>query len=61
VDTIATLAHDLDVSVKDVQAYVQQLVSRDGEGAVIAAPDAEPTSVGLTDKAAHQVRVQLTH
>jgi hypothetical protein len=60
-DTIATLAHDLDVTTQDVQSYVQQLVSQDGEAAVIAAPSPEPTSVGLTDQAAHQVRVQLTH
>jgi hypothetical protein len=37
VDTIATPARDLDVTPQDVQAYVQQLVSGDGEDAVCPA------------------------
>ncbi|NUT19844.1 MAG: hypothetical protein HOV77_11700 [Hamadaea sp.] len=60
-DTIATLAHDLDVTTEDVQAYVQELIRRDGEQAVIAAKRDLATETALTDAAAHQVRVQLTH
>ncbi|MBB5867354.1 hypothetical protein F4553_000733 [Allocatelliglobosispora scoriae] len=60
-DTIATLARDLDVTPQDVQAYVQQLVTSDGEAAVVAQPSPDPAGLGLTDEAADKVRVQLTH
>ncbi|MDI1461262.1 hypothetical protein QEZ54_09810 [Catellatospora sp. KI3] len=60
-DTITALAQELDVTPQQVQDYVDQLVQRDGEPAVIARTAAEPGGEALTDEAAHQVRVRLTH
>ncbi|WP_155371030.1 hypothetical protein [Catellatospora vulcania] len=59
--TIDELARELDVTADDVQAYVAQLVTQDGEPAVIAQPSSEPGKTTLTDRAVDRVRVQLTH
>ncbi|NUT36249.1 MAG: hypothetical protein HOV79_24590 [Hamadaea sp.] len=60
-DTIASLARDLDVTPEDVRAYVDQLIRAEGEQAVVVAAGAAPADTALTDAAAHKVRVQLTH
>lgn len=60
-DTIASLARDLDVTPEDVQAYVDQLIRTEGEPAVVAAKNGTPAETALTEAAAHKVRVQLTH
>ncbi len=60
-ESIASLARDLDVTADDVQAYVQQLVGQDGEAAVVAQRGTGAAETVLTDEAARRVRVQLTH
>lgn len=60
-NTITTLAQELDVSPRDVQDYVARLVEQDGETAVIAQKPADAEQTVLTEAAAQRVRVQLTH
>lgn len=60
-NTITSLAQELDVSPRDVQDYVARLVEQDGETAVIAHKPTQPEQAVLTEAAAQRVRVQLTH